>query len=149
MTVRRLPALLCLLVLISCSSLPRNAPRLDVTLADITPIEVGLFEQQYKIGLRVQNPSDNAVAIDGFAYQIEINGKPFAHGVSDERTTVPRFGQVVVSATAVSSLSGLVEQIRQLAGGAPNKLSYRITGSFSISGGGAIPFDQRGEIGLQ
>ena len=147
--MRRLLALLCLLVLISCSSLPRNTPRLDVTLADITPTEVGLFEQQYKIGLRVQNPSDHAIAIDGFAYQIEINGKPFAHGVSDESTTVPRFGQVVMSATAVSSLSGLVGQIRQLASGSSDKLSYRIMGSFSVSGGGAIPFDQRGEIGLQ
>jgi len=146
--MRRLPAWLCLLVLMSCSNLPRNTPRLDVTLSDITPTEVGLFEQQYKIGLRVQNPSDNAIAIDGFAYQIEINGKPFAHGVSAESTTVPRFGQVVVSATAVSSLSGLVEQIRQLASGSSDKLRYRITGSFSVSGGGAIPFDQRGEIGL-
>jgi LEA14-like dessication related protein len=146
--MRRLPAWLCLLVLMSCSNLPRNTPRLDVTLSDITPTEVGLFEQQYKIGLRVQNPSDNAIAIDGFAYQIEINGKPFAHGVSAESTTVPRFGQVVVSATAVSSLSGLVEQIRQLASGSSDKLRYRITGSFSVSVGGAIPFDQRGEIGL-
>ena len=146
--MRRLPAWLCLLVLMSCSNLPRNTPRVDVTLSDITPTEVGLFEQQYKIGLRVQNPSDRAIAIDGFAYQIEINGKPFAHGVSDESTTVPRFGQVVVSATAVSSLTGLMQQIRQLASGSSDKLRYRITGSFSVSGGGAILFDQRGEIGL-
>ena len=147
--MRGLLTLFSLLVLIGCSTLPRNTPRLDVTLSDITPTEVGLFEQQYRIALRVQNPSDNAIAIDGFAYQIEINGKPFAHGVSDESTTVPRFGQVVVSATAVSSLSGLVQQIRQLASGSTDRLRYRITGNFSVSGGGTIPFDQRGEIGLQ
>jgi len=137
-----------MIVLVGCSGLPLNTPRLDVTLAGIMPTEVGLFEQQYRVDLRVQNPSDNAVAIDGFAYQIEINGKPFARGVSDQGVTVPRFGEAVLSATAVSSLSGVVQQIRQLAGGLPDKLRYRVSGTFSVPGAAAIPFDQRGEIGV-
>jgi len=142
--------LLCLLLaVVACSSLPRNAPRLDITLADITPTEVGLLEQQYRVAFRVQNPTDTAIATDGFAFQIEINGKPFARGVSDESTTVPRFGQVVLSATAVSSLSGVVDQIRQLTTGFSGKLRYRVRGTFSVTGGGAIPFDQTGEIGFQ
>jgi LEA14-like dessication related protein len=141
--------LLCVLVLAACASLPPNAPRLNVTLANITPAEVGLFEQQYRIDLRVQNPSDEAITIDGFAYQIEVNGKPFARGVSDEHATLPRFGQAVLSATAVSSLSGLVQQMRQLSGGFSGELRYRVSGKFGISGGGVIPFDQRGEIGFR
>src|SRR3954469_15393241 len=104
--MKRSIVVLCVLLLTGCSGLPRNTPRLDVTLADITPTQIGLFEQQYRVDLRVQNPSDNAIAIDGLAYQIEINGKPFARGVSDQGATVPRFGQAVLSATAVSSLSG-------------------------------------------
>src|SRR5690242_11896680 len=141
--------LLCVLVLAACANLPASAPRLNVTLANITPTEVGLFEQQYRIDLRVQNPSDEAVSIDGFAYQIEINGKPFARGVSDEHATLPRFGQAMLSATAVSSLSGLVQQMRQLSGGFSGELRYRVSGKFGISGGGVIPFDQRGEIGFR
>jgi LEA14-like dessication related protein len=142
-------ALYSLMFLAACSGLPRNADRLYVTLADITPTEIRLLEQQYRVDLRVQNPSDNPVLIEGFAYQIEINGKPFARGVSDQSLTVPRFGQVVLSATAVSSLSGLVHQIRQLASGFSDKLRYRVSGTFAVPGGGSIPFDQRGEIGFQ
>jgi len=146
--MRRLFVLLCVLVLIGCSGLQPSRPRLDVTLADITLTQVGFFEQQYRVDLRVQNPSDNAVAIDGFAYQIEINGKPFARGVSDQSATVPRFGEAVLSASAVSSLSGVVQQIRQLTSGFPDKLRYRVSGTFSVPGAAAIPFDQRGEIGV-
>ena len=140
-----LPA--CATILLGCASVPPSTPRLDVTLADVTPTSVGLFEQQYRVDIRVQNPSEAAVVIDGFAYRIEINGKPFARGVSDQSATVPRFGQSVLSATAVSSLSGLVEQIRNLAGGFSGPLRYRLTGSFSVIGAAPIPFDQRGELG--
>ena len=65
-----------------------------------------------------------------------------------ESATVPRFGQVVLSAKAVSSLSAVVDQIRKLKGGPPSALRYRVTGRFGLSGGGSIPFDQRGEIGF-
>jgi LEA14-like dessication related protein len=145
--MRRSFVLLCVLLVIGCSGMPLNTPRLDVTLADITPTAVGFFEQQYRVDLRIQNPSDSAIAIDGVAYQIEINGKPFARGVSNQSATIPRFGEAVLSASAVSSLSGLVQQIRQLASGFPDKLRYRITGTFSVPGAAAIAFDQRGEIG--
>jgi LEA14-like dessication related protein len=146
--MKRYLQLLSLMIVAACSTLPPNANRLDVTLSDITPTEIGLLEQQYQVALRVQNPSDSPVVIDGFAYQIEINGKPFARGVSDESATVPRFGQVVLSAKAVSSLSAVVDQIRKLKGGPPSALRYRVTGRFGLSGGGSIPFDQRGEIGF-
>jgi LEA14-like dessication related protein len=125
-----------------------NTPRLDVTLADITPTQVGLFEQQYRIELRAQNPTDAPIAIDGFAYELELNGKPFARGVSDEHAVVPRYGQVLLTATAVSSLSGLVQQIRSFASGFSGDMRYRVKGNFSRADGGLLPFDQRGEIGF-
>jgi LEA14-like dessication related protein len=140
--------LLSLMIVAACATLSPNANRLDVTLSDITPLEIGFLEQQYQVSLRVQNPSDTPVVIDGFAYQIEINDKAFARGVSDESATVPRFGQVVLSAKAVSGLSAVVDQIRKLKGGPPDAVRYRVTGKFALSGGGSVPFDQRGEIGF-
>ena len=146
--MKRSAQLLSLIVVAACTALPPSANRVDVTLANIAPKDVGLLEQQYQVDLRIQNPNDTPMLIEGCSYLIEINGKPFARGVSDQSVTVPRFGQVVVSATAVSNLTGLVEQIRKLKSGLPDALRYRITGKFALSGGGSIPFDQRGEVGF-
>jgi LEA14-like dessication related protein len=146
--VKRSVQLLSLIVVAACTALPPGASRVDVTLANIAPTEVGLLEQQYQVDLRIQNPNDTPMLIDGFSYLIELNGKPFARGVSDQSVSVPRFGEIVVHAKAVSSLTGLVEQIRKLKSGVPDALRYRITGKFALSGGGSMPFDQRGEIGF-
>jgi len=54
----------------------------------------------------------------------------------------------VLSAAAVSSLSGLVQQIRQLATGFSGDVRYRVSGQFSVAGGGLLPFEQRGELGF-
>jgi LEA14-like dessication related protein len=145
--LRALAAALTLAALCGCATVPELEP-LDVTLSDIVPTQMGLLEQEYQVKLRVQNPNNSDVRLEGAAYQIELNNKPFAKGVAKQSVTVPKFGEAVIEGTAVSDLSGVLGQIAQLQSGAPEKLAYRVMGKLGRSDGSSIPFDRVGEVDL-
>jgi len=147
MTALRL--LLSSMLLVGCATTPKMEP-LDVTLSDVTPGQVSIFEQQYQVKLRVQNPNNFDIDIDGAAYQIELNGKSFAKGVARQSVTIPRYGDVIIEGTCVSDLSDILGQVSQFtkAGEAPQKFTYRIKGKLGRSTGSAIPFDREGEVDL-
>jgi LEA14-like dessication related protein len=83
-----------LLALAGCAVMSdRDAPR--VTVAGVEPIEGQAFELRFDVKLRVQNPNGTPINYDGVALDLELNGKPFASGVSDQRGTVSRFSETV------------------------------------------------------
>ncbi len=138
----------CLLgVLAGCANVPGRLEPLSVTLSDIRPESVGLLEQEYAVKIRVQNPNQAGVALTGLSYQIDLNGKPFAKGVSRQDVTVPGFGEVVLEGKAVGSLSGILGQIGELQKGR-ERVTYRLFGKLGVRGGSAIPFDSQGAIEL-
>lgn len=136
------------LSLSGCAGVPSGLEPLGVTLADIVPAQMGLIEQEYAIKIRVQNPNKADIALAGLAYQIELNGKPFARGVARVDTTVPGFGDVLLDGKAVSSLTGILDQVRALSKGAPERFSYRLRGKLTPREGVPISFDQKGEVAL-
>jgi LEA14-like dessication related protein len=113
---------------------------LSVTLSDIQPGQMGLLEQEYLIKIRVQNPNNVEIPVTGLSYRIELNGKSFAKGVSKQDVTVPAFGEVLLDATAVGGLSGIITQIAQFQKGVPDKVSYRLSGKLA-STSSSYPFD--------
>jgi len=145
--MRWLPGVLVFTLLAGCATTPKMEP-LDVTLSDITPGQMGILEQQFQVKLRVQNPNNFDVPLDGVACQIELNDKAFAKGVGQQSVTVPKFGEAVLDVNAVSSLSGVLAQLSQLTQGGPDKLRYRVKGKLYRTDGTSIPFDQLGEIQL-
>jgi LEA14-like dessication related protein len=136
-----------LAVLAGCATTPKMEP-LGVTLSDIVPAQMGILEQQFQVKLRVQNPNNFDIPLEGVSYRIDLNGKPFAKGVGKQSVTIPKFGEEVLDVTAVSGLSGVLAQFAQLQKGPPEKLSYRVKGTLFRTDGSSIPFDQVGEVDL-
>ena len=145
--MRRFSLLLSSLLLIACATTPKMEP-VEVTLSDLVPGQMSILEQEYQVKLRVQNPNNFDIALDGAAYQIELNGKAFAKGVARQSVTVPRYGDAIIEGTCISDLSGVLSQISQLTKGAPEKFSYRIKGKLGRSDGSSIPFEKVGEVDL-
>src|SRR3984885_15328252 len=94
----RLAAILAVvaLTLNGCAGLFGGDP-LRVNVAGIEPVDGQGLEMRFNVKLRVQNPNESAVSFDGVALELELNGKPFASGVSDQTGTIPRFGETVVN----------------------------------------------------
>ena len=140
-------ALLCSISLNACAAFSMQEP-LNVTLADLKPIEVGVLEQRYALKVRLLNPNDVEIAFDGVVFDLEINDTPFAKGVSNQSSVIPRFGEAVIDVQAVSGLQNILRQINELLKGERTSLTYRIKGRLHSGGFGFTRFDSSGEIAI-
>ena len=135
------------LSLAGCAGLPAGMEAPTVTLADLG---IGgnstLFEQEFKLRLRIQNPNNEELRIDGVSFALEINDAPFATGLGNQAVTVGRFSSGVLPVEGYSSIGGMVRQIGGFLQGDLRAVRYRIRGSLSLAGGTRIPFDRRGEF---
>jgi LEA14-like dessication related protein len=118
-----------------------------INLVNVTPKEIKLFEQVFDLELRVQNPNEAALSINGLAFELEINDKRFATGVSNENVTVDGFSSLVIHAQAVTTSWGFLQQIAQLQRTGTPLGTYRIRGAiYSGSPSVKLPFDNSGEF---
>jgi LEA14-like dessication related protein len=137
-----------MLMLNACALFAMREP-LSVTIADLKPIEIGVLEQRYAMKVRLLNPNDTEIAFDGVVFELEINGVPFAKGVTDQASVVPRFGEALIDVQLVSGLQNILRQINELTKGERTSLSYRIRGRLYYKGAfGFVSFDNSGEIAL-
>lgn len=141
--------LFCALVAAGCASVA--PPQLTVTLIGVQLADASALEQRLKLSLRFVNRSQRDIAVNGLTYALEINGREFAGGTSDAAFTVPQFGETTIQVNAVSSLSGVLRQLRDTQGqnrGAtaiPPALSYRIHGRAN-AGPFGLAFDTESEL---
>lgn len=141
-----LAAMVIVATFTGCAGVPPGMQPPTITIADFGLGNAGLFEQQYNLRLRIQNPNPDDFRVDGIAFDLEINGQPFAKGVGNQTATVPRFGSGFIAVEAVSTLGALLRQFGRQADGNRALLKYRIRGQLSITGGSRVPFEENGEF---
>ena len=134
------------LLLSGCASLV--PPKPEVSLAGVELVQAGLFEQRFALKLRVQNTGSAALALNGLAFEVEMNGQPFARGVNADPVTVPALGEAVLTVNAVSNLASLLRQLRELRNSGGHMLAYRIHGTLDAGLPARIPFEHKGEIDM-
>jgi LEA14-like dessication related protein len=143
-----LAAFFAMLALNGCAGFfNRDAPR--VTVAGIEPLEGQGLEMRFAVKLRVQNPNDAPIDFDGVALDLDLNGRAFASGVSDQRGSVPRFGETVVSVPVTVSAFSVARQAFGFAtGDTVNKVSYAVRGKLAGGVFGGARFSDSGYVDL-
>jgi LEA14-like dessication related protein len=124
--------LLLLVTLITgCASLPSRDP-LQVTVAGIEPLQGEGMELRLLVKLRVQNPNDTPVEYNGASLTLEVMDRSFATGVSDQRGTVPRFGEAIVAVPVTVSMVRMARQVLGMLDGKPvDKITYAMNGKLN------------------
>ena len=142
-----LMGLAALLALAACARLGEAEP-LRVQLADIRLLPGGLLEQRFQVELRLGNPNDFDLALDGLTFALELNDMPFARGLSNQAVTVPRLGEARLRVVASTTLIDLVQQVLIL--GQRSDLSYRIEGVVYLRGAARrkLPYETSGRLRL-
>ncbi len=141
--------LLCVAFMTGCSGMLRKPEPPSVTLSDIQLQDMTLFEQRYQLQLRVQNPNDFDLPIEGLKCTLYINEREFATGVGASEVTVPRFGEALVAVNVVSNLQSVLEQFRSVGDLAAKPVGYRLIGKLSVGGyPSALPFEYEGNLDL-
>jgi LEA14-like dessication related protein len=136
------------LTLSGCSTLGLAPDALKVTVSNIEVVEATLLEQLYRVTLRIQNRSDQSVTLSGGSFDLDLNGREFGSGVTDQAVTIPPFSDAQVEVRMVSTVFGIVRLVQGLQTSQGEPLSYEISGRFSTGGLVPLSFSESGEIDL-
>ena len=119
----------------------------EVTLADIEFRGAGLLEQKLGLVLRLRNPNETELALDGLRVRLEVDGEPFATGLSNENVTVPGLGEETVTVEAVSGTADILSRLRSVTG--LEDIDYNLKGTaFLRNSDRKLPFEQEGSLRL-
>ena len=126
-----------------------NPPR--ISLANIRVQEVSGLETVFQIQMRVFNTNDVDLNVKGIEAELEINGQPFATGVSNTPVEIPSFGTELVTVTVYSSVIKMFRSVYGLKDS--EELQYRLSGKLRVSGNNmlpvSLPFESEGQVTLQ
>ena len=153
MITRYLPVPLVLFVLVllgACATLSpyKESPR--VSLVSIQPQKMGVLEQRFGLQLRILNPNDTAIPVEGLSYVVEINDREFAYGASRQAVDIPAFGEALLDVEVVSNLLNVVQQLQALNAETGSSLRYRLSGKIGLSNSVvSLPFDYSGVLEYQ
>ena len=116
----------------ACSLVPKfEKPTLE--LVSLKLADGNLLSQRFNARLKVLNPNDRALPVNGLHYTVEIDGKAFGKGESTRAFTVPARGEAEFDMTLDANLAGAVAAVlsrRERAKG--RELEYRLKGTVSI-----------------
>ena len=128
----------------ACASLQQlETP--DVVLINIQPLQSTMLEQRFEVTLRLYNPNNKDIEIDGLDFELDLNGRRLARGVGGEPFVLPRLGEATTTVTTSTSLLDMFRQALALS--ETDTLSYRLRGRVHLAGpGGTLSFDRSGEL---
>jgi LEA14-like dessication related protein len=140
-------ALPALLALAGCAALPTNLETPEVSFVGLRAVEASVFEQRLEVRMKVRNPNDIELPVNGLDVDIELADEPFAHGVSAREFVVPARGEaefdMLVTANAATALLKIVG-----ADSKTDEIPYKVKGKLSTRIGllRTIPFDESGTL---
>jgi LEA14-like dessication related protein len=143
--------LAALLVTLSsgCASVTNlEAPKLSVVSLRMQSADI--FSQRLQVRMRVVNPNDRELPIQGISYRIEVNEAQLGEGETDTAFVVPAKGEAEFDMTVTANLASTLSKFFAK-GSKPESLDYRLVGNVALSSGflRRIPFDERGSVKLK
>lgn len=145
----RLAALALLLAAAGCASVTSMvAPDVRVTSLQMLETLPGSMEQRFAVGLRLTNPNNRAIAVDGLDFDLELNNVRLARGVTNNAFELPRLGEAETLVVVTTSLYDVLRHAMDLAGRRDTNLDYRLRGRLHLGQGfvRSLPFDHRGTL---
>ena len=140
--------LFCVLSLAGCASLVQREP-VRINVVGLEPLPGQAMEMRFAVKLRVQNPNDSAIDFDGVALELDLNERPFATGVSDQRGSVPRFGEALVSIpVTVSAVAVMRQALGVMDSKAVDSVPYALRGRLAGGLMGDVRFSDKGVLSL-
>ena len=142
-------ACLFLSAVAGCAGLRQRMEPPQVKLATIAVEEFSVLETVFEIQLRVFNTNDTALQIKGLQCELDINGQPFAMGVSDADVEIPSYGTRLVPLRAYASLFDMIKSAQGMQN--QDQLKYHLKGKVRLGAGGhpaLLPFESEGNISL-
>jgi LEA14-like dessication related protein len=149
----RFPAALAVVLLLlnaaGCASIASLEPP-DVRVHSLEMLEPApdSLEQRFAVGLRLVNPNNRDIDIDGIDFELALNDRRLARGVSNKAFSLPRLGEAETTVVVTTSLFDVLRQAIDLGSQPDGPMDYRLHGRLHLGSGflRSIPFDHRGQL---
>jgi LEA14-like dessication related protein len=138
------------LLVSACASLASlEPPEVRVSSLRVLESDPGTLEQRFEVGLRVLNPNNRDIAVDGVDFELDVNDRRLARGLSSEGFTLPALGETTTTVVVTTSLLDLLRQAYDLSQRGGQSLDYQLNGKLHLASGlvRTIPFDYAGKLG--
>lgn len=135
--------------LAGCASLGSKLVSPTVSVLNVQMLSTDMFAQKFKVRVKVENPNDIQLKVNGIEFEILLMGDGFAEGNSSDQFLLPAKGEaefdMAVSTNFVSSLGRLISR---KGGGRLENVDYEIVGTLYIEKGFAkkVPFNHKGTV---
>lgn len=133
----------------SCTTSTQDAAPPTIQLTNLRLGALGLLSQELLLDIRVGNPNDFTLPLDGLTFRLDVNGKFLAEGFSDQRVDVPRLGYASVAVTGTTDTLSVVSQLLSL--GQSDTLDYKLSGIAYVGRLGvrrSVPYTRAGSLSL-
>ena len=148
---RALALLVCaVFFLTSCSSLtrPTKLEQPTIELAQVVLEKADLFAPEFRLTLRVENPNDEDIQVDGADAVLNLDGHAVAKGVSEKPVLLEAHQKSEVTIQATAKTLALARQLFKL--DQQGQLPYVISGHLALArwlgGLGKVPFHVSGTL---
>ena len=145
---RRWPILLLFILSLGCAT-PQDAKPPTIDLVNLKLVSTGLLSQELQLDIKIGNPNDFDIPLTGLSFKMDVNGQPFADGLSNQSVTVPRLSYTTVPVTGNTNTLSLIRQLMSL--GDRDGIDYRLHGTAYVRQLGqsdAFPFERKGSLSL-
>lgn len=146
--MKKLLAVLALLVPLGCVT-AENAKPPSVDLVNLSLVSTGLLSQELRLDVKIGNPNDFDIPLTGLSFKLEVNGQPFAEGLSNRSITVPRLSYATMPVKGNTNTLSLLRQMMTL--GDRERIDYRLVGTAYVKQLGqsnSVPFERKGSLSL-
>lgn len=142
-------AVVLLLFTAGCASVTSlEAPQVQVTSLQLLEPAPGSMEQRFAVGLRLTNPNNREMAVDGLDFELDLNDRRLARGVTNRAFSLPRLGEAETTVIVTTSVFDLLRQAIDLGARRDAVMDYRLSGRVHLGSGfvRTVPFDYRGKL---
>lgn len=142
--------LMCLLIagLSACALFPNRDP-LTINVVGIEPLPGQDLEIRFAVKLRLQNPNDTDIQYDGVAVNLDVNGRLLASGVSNQKGTISRFSEGMLTVpVSVSAFAALRQAVGLTETQSLDNLPYELRGKLAGGLFGTLRFHDSGTLSL-
>ncbi len=139
-----------LLVVSGCAGFGQRLETPRVNLIHIRVQEVRFLETILEVQLRVFNTNDVALKIKGIECELELNGQPFAVGVSKADIEIPSYDTQIVPIVVYSSVIDIVKGVYGMHKN--EELKYALKGKLRLGDNSftpVVPFSSAGSLPLR
>ena len=124
----------------SCATF-RASREISVSLVNLVPTNVALFETGATLTLRVTNETPEPLTFAGASHRLFLNGTYVGVAVSNQRFTVPALSTATQTVSAYLENLAVLRKITQMSNSPTSVISYRLESQLHAEGG------RRGQLG--